>query len=165
VLRDGDGAEGAGDNYKVTFSANESCFVYVVQVDASGKIDRLFPGPYVAESNPVTAKKSYSLPEGANWFYLDRNKGVETVYFFGSRERNVKLEELLDAIEKNRPVGPIALRIDRPIAVTRGVEGVRPGKARPVELPNGSTVSFSPSSFLVPAKASEVVLTRWFHHR
>ncbi|MFO0983531.1 MAG: DUF4384 domain-containing protein [Planctomycetota bacterium] len=163
VLRDGSGNPEAGDNYKILFRASAPCHVYIVQVDATAKIDTLFPGGFGNGQNPVQPNVELALPT-TDWFYLDQNKGVETIYFFATREPHQELERLLNEIERNKPTTPPPVRIEKPIVASRGVAGTRPGRNRQVQLNSGQTVSVAPTSFIVSGRSAEVVLTKWFHH-
>ncbi len=175
-VRDGDALQGSspgieGENYKVTCRVSEPCYVYLVQIDATGRIDVLFPGGLSGGANPVQPGGAVEIPEPGLWFFLDETRGIEHVILLASRERNVELEDLLVELEKEKPKpveGAIA-RVEVPTSVNRGVTrgagGVRPGKARPVVLSNKDSVAFTPTTFLArSARTGQVVLTRWFRH-
>jgi hypothetical protein len=165
ILRDGGDDPEGGDNLRVLLRSSAPCWVYVVLVDATGKIDTLFPGTWGGGTNPVPPDVDLSVPAGSDWFYLDRNKGVETIYLFASREQRLDLEQLLADLEKAKPAATPPVRIDRPIPITRGIGGTRPGRERTLELKDGSQAAFTPGAFVVPAsRSSEVVLTRWYRH-
>src|SRR5207248_2038639 len=45
------------DNYRVIFKASRDSYVYVYQIDASQRLDPIFPNPkYTPAANPVTTK-------------------------------------------------------------------------------------------------------------
>jgi len=78
------------DNYKIYFKPLQTCYVYVIQQDAHHKTNILYNSP-----KPVEAHKDYWLPEYGKWFYLDQNKGKETIYVLASLNRAEDVEYLL----------------------------------------------------------------------
>jgi len=153
------------DNYKVAFRANTSCYVYIVQLDATGKMDPIFPGAYAGASNPVQAGTLYTVPANGQWFFLDQNTGIETIYFIVSQTRRPDLDRLVQQFAQTNPtlvqLSPLSLQQN--VSFTRGIAGVRPGDKQPVSFQNGSQGQYSSTQFT--SSAEELVLTRWFHHR
>ncbi|MFX0198529.1 MAG: DUF4384 domain-containing protein [Candidatus Hodarchaeota archaeon] len=153
------------DNYKVTFRCNEKCYMYIVQLDSTGKMDPIFPSKHSPGGNPVEPQLVYSIPAGNNWFYLDENMGVETIYFIASRSRRSDLEQLFHELEeKNRFLvqrNPVSLGSS--VVITRGIGGVRQGRNQVVNFHDGSQGQYA--STLFSSIQADFVMTRWFNHR
>jgi outer membrane protein OmpA-like peptidoglycan-associated protein len=67
------------DNYFLTFTPDQACYVYIFQFDSRKTVTQLFPNPdFTRESNPVVSERGYRIPgsEGG-WLFLDENKGEE----------------------------------------------------------------------------------------
>ncbi|MGD8382170.1 MAG: DUF4384 domain-containing protein [Syntrophobacterales bacterium] len=89
----------SGDHYKIVFTPDKDCFVYIFQVDSSGQAFQLFPmksfrGVPVNQFNPVKQAKKYVLPSPDKAFVLDQKSGIERIYFVASIERNRELDSL-----------------------------------------------------------------------
>jgi len=98
TIENGDALQ-SGDHYKIVFTPDKDCYVYIFQVDRSGHIFQLFPmksfrGVEVNNFNPVKPGKAYILPSPDKAFVLDKVVGVERIYFIASNERNQELENL-----------------------------------------------------------------------
>jgi hypothetical protein len=93
----------SGDHYKIVFTPDKDCFVYIFQVDSSGQVFQLFPmesfrGARVNQFNPVKQGKKYVLPSPDKAFVLDKKVGIERMYFIASREQNKELESLYEEL-------------------------------------------------------------------
>ena len=89
----------SGDHYKIVFTPDKDCYVYIFQIDSSGQIFQLFPmesfrGIRVNQFNPVKQGKKYVLPSPDKAFLLDKKVGIERLYFIASHEQNKELESL-----------------------------------------------------------------------
>ncbi len=96
----------SGDHYKIYFKANQDCYVYVYQTDATGQIFRLFPlkqfdGVMLNHNNPVKAEADVVLPSKDRFFYLDDIIGKEKILFVASVQRNIELEVLDNTLKKS----------------------------------------------------------------
>lgn len=153
------------DNYKIIFRARTECFIYIAQLDSTGKMDPIFPSAFASEANPVRPGMAYAVPSDRQWFYLDENYGVETIYFIASRTPLQDLETLfLRLTEQNKQLvkrGPIS--INDSVVIMRGVGGVRQGQNAQVTFPDGSKGGVTPS--LLSSIKADFVTTRWFNHR
>jgi len=153
------------DNYKAMFRCNMQCYMYIIQLDSTGKMDPVFPSSYFAWGNPVEPHTVFSLPPENKWFYLDENNGVETIYFVASRSRRLDLEQLFSKFEEvNRSLvqeSPVSL--DSAVVITRGIEGVREGGKQTVHFQDGSQGQFA--STLFSSIQADFVVTRWFYHQ
>jgi len=89
----------SGDHYKIVFTPDKDCYVYIFQVDSSGQVFQLFPiesfrGVRVNQFNPVKQGKKYVLPSPDKAFLLDKKVGIERLYFIASRDESKELESL-----------------------------------------------------------------------
>jgi hypothetical protein len=164
TLADGDTLT-QNDNYKIMFQCNMRCYMYIVQLDSSGKMDPIFPSSYFSWGNPTQIHTLYSLPPQNNWFYLDENTGVETIYFIASRSRRLDLEQLFRKFEeKNKSLVQLAsVSLDSSYMITRGIGGVREGRKQTVNLQDGSQGQYA--STLFSSIQADLVVTRWFYHQ
>jgi hypothetical protein len=153
------------DNYKVMFRCNMGCYMYIAQLDSTGKMDPIFPSRYFSWGNPVEPHTAYSLPPDNKWFYLDENTGVETIYFIASRSRRPDLERLFHTFEEQNKslVQRAPVSLDSSVVITRGIGGVRPGRTQEVSFQDGSQGRYS--STLFSSIQADFVMTRWFYHR
>ena len=98
TIKNGDTLK-SGDHYKIVFTPDKDCYVYIFQIDSSGQIFQLFPmesfrGIRVNQFNPVKQGKKYVLPSPDKAFLLDKKVGIERLYFIASHEQNKELESL-----------------------------------------------------------------------
>ena len=170
VLRDSGGVDKKGDKYTVYFTANGSCYAYVMQLDVTGKVFPLFPSEVFAKglTNPVEPHKLYQVPPRAGlWLYLDKNRGEESIYFLFSKKRRPKLEEkfaYFDEANKSLVSGDdrALSRSLRPFTA-RGIAGVQDVTKAPQATGTVAT-ALAGASWYRP-KYSELVITRWFKHQ
>jgi len=111
-----DGGEGAlrelkngatlysGDHYKIEFETKQKSYVYIFQLDSSGRVFKLFPmdnfnGKNIGQTNPVMANVRYTLPKPDMAFILDEQTGQETIYFVAFPEPRPELEKHYAALE------------------------------------------------------------------
>ena len=167
VLRDGGSDPRRGDVVKFSFRANCDCYVYIIGVDATGYVVRVFPEK--EGGKPVRANQQYVVPQGTTWYGLDEYKGTEQVFFLASRKPRRDIETTLGQLAKTdrnslaknvRPVREAAL----PDPATRGLVKVQMGTKSTVSSETGQPYSFTPQAFAAPAGSDDVVVTRWFRH-
>lgn len=97
VLEDGSTLQ-SGDHYKIIFTPNQDCFVYIFQVDSANMVYSLFPmeqfGKLMLNNvNPLKAGQTYYIPAEEKSFVLDDQTGTERIYFLAAFERDPDLEE------------------------------------------------------------------------
>jgi len=102
----------SGDHYKIIFSPDKASYVYIFQVDSAGQVFQLFPlkgfkGASLDNRNPVKSGKTYILPAGDKAFILDKQAGLERIYFIASKERDTELESLYADVQKTRGKGTV----------------------------------------------------------
>lgn len=170
VLLDGVGREGTGDNLKIRFEVSEPCYVYAVWIDATAWATPLFPSGLAGTfANPVRAGDEVTLPGDGSWLYLDDYRGVETLYFVASRTPLADLEAVLAELEgRERSFrADIAepATVGEPTEITRGLAGVRPGRAQGIVATDGTAHAVESQAFLAELAAGDLVVTRWFRHQ
>lgn len=166
VLRDGFGRNEPGDNFKLSVRANTTCWLYVIDIDATGWAQPIFPNAeYSALQNPVEPGRALVWPEGKDWIYLDQYRGVETLYFVASRGPRPELEQVLgDLARMKRPASDPPARVEQVAAITRGLAGKRPGTEAMVLSSTGLPCGVPSQAFVSQLAGAELVVTRWFRH-
>lgn len=96
VLKNGSALH-SGDHYKIIFTPNQDCYVYIFQVDSANKVYSLFPmqkfGKLMLNNvNPLQSGQTYYIPAEGKSFILDDQVGTERIYFLASFERDLELE-------------------------------------------------------------------------
>lgn len=96
---------GAGDSLSLVISSSESLYVYVVNVDASGRGWLLYPGEGLESMNPLTAREHHVLPgkTGAAYWQLTDPAGQEDLLLVTSPHRPEALEAELAALQRPEP--------------------------------------------------------------
>jgi len=165
----GPGNGHAGDRVGLFFAPENTSYVYVVSVDGTGWTQTLFPDPALNHRNPVAADEEIVLP-GEELYGLDNVRGVETIYILASNQPRPDLEaQLQPFLGKERPpaTGGSSFRsVERPIIISRGLTGVRPGTAAPAaKAQSGNRPASLPLNTFVAADGeNEIALTLWFNH-
>lgn len=165
ILHDGDGDLAASDKFKITLRPSQRCWLYAVNIDATGWITPLTPSAESAVGNPVAAGSQITIPAGTRWWHLDENRGMESFYFIASPTPRHDLEEILARFERRRPPRLTDPATVEEVAVTeRGVIAADAGVTLPVENEAGS-VDVVDASRILAGREGDVVITRWFEHR
>lgn len=167
ILKDGRGDANAGDKFRIMFRPNTDGYVYVIAIDGSGWAQGIFPPPTSPLANPVKAGEQYVLPEGSNWFSLDQNKGIETIFFVASQEKRQDIEEILQSLTgRERPATENPQQVTQVAMVPYGVGGTRPSTT-PLDFSVGSgqDQTIIPTSYLAQKAGQDLRLTRWFRHQ
>jgi len=165
ILKDGGDNPQSGDKFKVVFRTNCDCFVYVVSVDGSGWAQPLFPLGS-AKGIPVKKDKEYVLPGEKQSFALDKNKGIESIFFVASpwaRPDIVKSLSTLAAQKKPSNFVALASVEEAPI-IPNGFVAMRSAPRARVRDDLGKESFVVPTSYSGAGVGKEVRLTRWFHH-
>jgi len=92
----------AGDQIKIQLESNFDGFIYVVNIQPSGKRCLMFPYPGAA-NNAVVSGEQYQIPPGKDAMQFDEEKGTEVLQVIMSRDRI----PYLDAAQKE-PEGCLA---------------------------------------------------------
>ncbi len=135
----------SGDQYQIRFAAEELCYVYLFQVDASGKMFGLFPlerfhDTTFALKNPVQPNTMYIVPSPNDAFVLDKQTGEETVYLLAFREPQPKLEQLHEQMVAAQNKGNPAREKEVKLALldqfhSKGVAGTAPIQSQQTPKP------------------------------
>lgn len=83
------------DQLRVAFRPRSDAFVYVVAVDAAGRVQPLHPQVYPPEGPPTKAGTEVMLPSPDGWYGLDAYAGIQHVYFIAAAARHPDLERQL----------------------------------------------------------------------
>ena len=166
VLYDGRNNLQESDRIKITFGANQLCYVYVVSIDATGWVTPVFPSSESSFQNPVLPDQSIQIPENTRWYALDTYRGVETFYFLASRVRRPDLENLLSELgsRKRSPIKQYQ-PVESATIATRGIVAIETGSPTQVQNQAGQTHNVTPTSFLAQVGSVDLVVTRWFQHK
>lgn len=105
VLFDGVG-ENFADRFRLVFSPDDDSFVYVVGVDAVGRVQPLYPRVFPDATNPVRAGERILLPSADEWYGLDSFEGLQHIYFYASKVRNRDIERQLTIFASKPPPDP-----------------------------------------------------------
>lgn len=84
----------AGDEIKIQFESNFEGFIYVVNIQPSGKRCLMFPHPDAAD-NAVRPDERYDIPPGELTMRFDEEKGTEVLQVIMSRDRIPYLDAAL----------------------------------------------------------------------
>lgn len=160
-LRDGVGRAEPGDRFGIAFATNEQAYVYIVNVDATGWAQTLFPYPDIpGYGNPVVAGREIVLPN-KQLYGLDDARGVETIFVLVARTPNRELEAALEplrGLERSASVGARGsnARVSVPTVGQRGLVGVVPGATQ--------TETASLDRYFTAPANGELAFSRWFVH-
>ena len=163
IVRNGDTLN-ENDNYKIQVSCNTDCYTYIAQLDATGKMTPIIPGAFVDVKNPLRAEEVYSIPGENNWFFLDKNVGLEQVYFVIAKEPREDIERVFQRLmtANQNLVQEEVVNVEEQLVLTRGIGGIRKGRANTVVLSDGEQSNYPPTLF--ESNGEDLVLTRWFVH-
>lgn len=164
VLRDGRGSA-AGDRLEIRFTASCACYVYVIGIDATGYVVRLFPDPQAQFTNPVVTAREYRLPEAGSWWGLDEQRGVEQIHLVASYVERSDVERALTSLTRQVRTPARDYRSVVEVAQIPGARGIVTVKDTPIDalgtdMASAQTATGSQGD----ATAIGTVTTRWFHH-
>jgi hypothetical protein len=81
----------SGDQFRIHFQPRSRCCLYVYLHDAQQNLYLLGQRDFEPPESPE-ASRSFTLPEGDNWYRLDSSGGVELFYLIVSDHRLRRLE-------------------------------------------------------------------------
>ncbi len=178
-LNDGDALASEADDYLVVMRPLSPGYLYVFQIDSSGKCEWLFPqnsaSRFSSGANPVIPRAVIRVPPEKK-LYLDKTVGVEHIYAVLSATPWAELEKLLSNPAAPRPspqLGQLRGMVQQPNRLRlRGIEGDRFNPAvvnvddvlppEPADVAKVSSASLGTKAFR--ATGSLLVLERWFRH-
>lgn len=93
------------DTYKIVFTPDEDCYVFIVRIDRGLGVVRLFPAdearPQPEYTNPVKQGKTYILPEPDKPYSLSQTTGQQELFFLATRTLDTTLASYLKIIENS----------------------------------------------------------------
>ena len=173
-LEDGGKLRSGADGYRIRARPLTAGYLYVFQIDSSGKIDWLFPSDASAAhsrgSNPVAPLQLITLPSTEEAYNLDQITGVEHLYAVFSAVRWPELETvLIESGLRQQKASLVAARVEKPNDLRlRGVSGIHtdPGAASLIQALENPQ-SLQQDSLEAPvfeSTESFMVIERWFNH-
>jgi len=81
----------SGDYFRFQTRIDKPAFVYVVFQDSAGKIEFM-------EKGLVPAGRDFFLPDGNQWFQLDKNTGTERLFMLASEKQIEDFGQKVDAL-------------------------------------------------------------------
>jgi hypothetical protein len=175
VLFDGIG-ESIENQFRVLFRPNQQSHVYVVGVDAVGRVQPLFPPSFPDRTNPVLPGESVLLPGGDSWYKLDQYTGLQHIYFYVSPERNEWLEKQLSVFAWRKPPKPRGANgeihyVSEPTILqytggdgTRARGIIQPETGEIARIPGDLRVEIPTLRVTATAVGQPLVVTRIFQH-
>ena len=82
----------SGGQFRILFRPTQDCYVYIVNEDATGQHALLFPNAEITQHHFCRANEPYEIPGGDQWYTLDDNIGIETMYVLASRDPLPEIE-------------------------------------------------------------------------
>ena len=182
------------DWYKVAVTVSRSCYVYVFQMDTTGKIDPLFPNEDFLSgvTNPLRGDTYYEIPAAPDWAFLDDNVGIEKIYLMACKKQKHALEALypyfidagpkivegtwkrvMDSKAEPLPMPDIFASVGEGGGITlRGCGGIRKGPKRKIKIKKTKLQRVDVEEVkevpyqptIFTASHDELVKTHWFRH-
>lgn len=154
-VREKDALRSGADLFKVAFQSSKDVYLYIWNLDSTGKVYPMFPRAKARETdrpnlNPVRAgRRCYEPATKTLWFNLDQNVGAEFLFFLGSEKPVPEIEQLLGYFSK--PPGSSAdFEIAPPedlAILTRGVDITELKDDRPIYDTNGEERLYRPHEY------------------
>ena len=91
------------DGIRLLFQPASDCYIYVLFYDSSKQMTLLFPNKYnYYKKNYAVKGMKYFLPDAWDWYPLDNNPGIETIYFIASTTRLTDLEKQIKKLDSKK---------------------------------------------------------------
>jgi len=92
------------DGIRIFFQSAENCYIYILFYDSNDLMTLLYPEKYnYYKKTSITKGIKYFLPEPWDWYPLDNNDGIETIYFIASTSRLTDIEKLAKKLDNKNP--------------------------------------------------------------
>ena len=153
------------DNFQVHVESSRPAYLYVLLYDSQGHASQLFPDAKRNQSAFVSARNGTVVPDRDIWFWLDENRGTETIYVLASAKPLADIGALLvkmeaaDEADKKQLSDEIKQGIE---TIQRGVGGITKGQTVTYTLSDGKKIQRVTE---VVAGTGAVVRTVSFQHR
>jgi len=131
------------DNFQIYVRTSRECYIYVLIFDSEGKAGLLFPG-MAGSDNKITGNRSYQIPSGNKWFYLDEHTGTETIYVLADVNPMTDIGYLLGDMERkgsSQQKEDSQRILTQVAALKRGVGGVTAGKTMSFRMGDGDAIN------------------------
>ncbi len=123
-----------GDKLSLLIRNSDSMYVYVLNEDAAGEVNGLYPIPGLLPSNPLQGRMQHRLPGdlGAEVVYwnVTSAEGKESIVAIGSRRPLAELESAIAEFPRATPGKPIRFGRVNPMAL-RNLRGLGSGSTLP----------------------------------
>ncbi|MGH7961324.1 MAG: DUF4384 domain-containing protein [Candidatus Binatia bacterium] len=136
----------SGDGYRIYFEPHQPCYVYIFQIDSSGKFARLYPNPDSGtQDNFVQAGVAHWVPGKDKWFTLDNVQGKEALYVVATKERWKDIEAMFTRYARAGDLeeSTYVMKTLGPVLDETGQPKVRPGKNVTVASTTGRAVELT----------------------
>lgn len=150
--------------YQIRLQPKQQCYAYVFQIDATGKLDWLFPRnktqQYSVGANPISPGIWEEV--SPNGYYLDETEGVEHIYIVFVNERWTSLEHALEKAAGKQGTARITKNFELCRQDTiRGVGGMLD-----TPLPPDVVIFKGHRDIreILQGRDGVLVLKKWFHH-
>lgn len=92
------------DGIRIFFQPADDCYIYTFFYDSNNIMTLLFPDDYnYYKKNSALKGIKYFLPDPWDWYLLDNNPGIETIYFIASTSRLTDIEKLIKKLDDKNP--------------------------------------------------------------
>jgi len=142
------------DNYRMFIETLSPAYLYVFQVDAEGRVDRLFPNPFYNKTdNPVLPLLSLQIPFAhSEWLYLEEIPREapprrNTLYFLASPWPAKHLDELYGKLHQE--ANPAA----RNEVLRKFMDALEAWKTSGIAACFSQELTFAQSARLLPAQS------------
>jgi hypothetical protein len=174
-LRNGERLASRRDEYVIAGWTFAPGYLYVTQIDASGKSEWLFPrnegSSYSVGTNPLRSGESIQIPGPDKVLFLDDHVGQEHIYVVFSATRWPKLEQILMDLSRQHLASTSFDERPTQVAELRGVGGIRwdtqvsPAESLTLRRKRGDReFLLSLSGEVVQASGDFLVIERTFEH-
>ena len=177
TLRDSGGHNNQGDTYCIVFKADRPCYVYIVQLDVTGRFYPLYPsklfGSADAFGKSISPNMPHSVPPPQNgqaaYIYLDKNRGDESIYFLASLSHRPDIDAAFRYFEVANDSAPavVARALERKARpkILRGPKGIAAApRPAPITGPRINPLTMPAVKWYRP-ECGDIMITRWFVHR
>jgi hypothetical protein len=173
ALSDGRDGRAPADRLRVLVRPDREAYVYVVAIDAVGRVQPLFPSTFGAPSAALPADRVLQLPSAADAYGLDEYRGVQQVFVYASERPNNALEAQLARFAREplpKPTAGKTYAVSEPTLVeagpastvsARGLTNVREESS--IELGEDGAAVVAERAVAGPGES--LVVTRWFEHQ
>ena len=111
-----------GDRVRFRFRTNFDGYLYVTNLNTSGKYEQLFPRQETGQNNRITAGQEYQVPATSTVFKIAGPAGYETVYWLVAPAKLNEAAPAMQPVPPGSPSRPLTLtpRCDDTVLKARG---------------------------------------------